>query len=141
MSAVGGWFGDTLLTNGALYRTCRAPRGWLRLRLLNGCNARSPILPQLGDKRLLYVVASDGGLLAEPVKVDELPVWMGERFEVLVDTSDGKPFDLVTLPVSQMGMAIAPLINHSRYCASSRWSFPPPASCWILWSLSRRYRP
>ena len=42
---------------------------------------------------------------------------------MLVDTSDGKPFDLVTLPVSQMGMAIAPLINHSRYCASSRWSF------------------
>lgn len=25
-----------------------------------------------------------------------------------MDTSDGKPFDLVTLPVSQMGMAIAP---------------------------------
>lgn len=33
---------------------------------------------------------------------------MGERFEVLVDISDGKPFDLVTLPVSQMGMAVAP---------------------------------
>ena len=41
-------------------------------------------------------MASDGGLLAEPVKVDELPVLMGERFEVLVDTSDGKPFDLMT---------------------------------------------
>jgi blue copper oxidase len=27
---------------------------------------------------------------------------------VLVDTTDGKPFDLITLPVSQMGMAIAP---------------------------------
>lgn len=26
------------------------------------------------DKRPLYVVASDGGLLAEPVKVDESPV-------------------------------------------------------------------
>ena len=33
---------------------------------------------------------------------------MGERFEVLVDTTDGKPFDLITLPVNQMGMAIAP---------------------------------
>ena len=29
------------------------------------------------------------GLLAEPVKVTELPILMGERFEVLVDTSDG----------------------------------------------------
>ena len=107
MSAAVGWFGDTLLTNGALYPEHASPRGWLRLRLLNGCNARS-LNFATSDKRPLYVVASDGGLLAEPVKVDELPVLMGERFEVLVDTSDGKPFDLVTLPVSQMGMAIAP---------------------------------
>mgnify|MGYP000487128725 CR=1 FL=1 len=47
-------------------------------------------------------------LLPEPVKVSELPVLMGERFEVLVEVNDNKPFDLVTLPVSQMGMAIAP---------------------------------
>jgi blue copper oxidase len=36
--------------------------------------------------------------LPEPVKVNELPMLMGERFEVLVDISDGKSFDLVTLP-------------------------------------------
>ncbi|WP_336218543.1 multicopper oxidase CueO [Citrobacter amalonaticus] len=107
MTAAVGWFGDTLLTNGAIYPQHAAPRGWLRLRLLNGCNARS-LNFATSDKRPLYVVASDGGLLAEPVKVDELPMLMGERFEVLVDISDGKPFDLLTLPVSQMGMAIAP---------------------------------
>ena len=107
MAAAVGWFGDTLLTNGALYPQHAAPRGWLRLRLLNGCNARS-LNFAASDQRPLYVIASDGGLLAEPVKVNELPVLMGERFEVLVDVSDGKPFDLLTLPVSQMGMAIAP---------------------------------
>ena len=107
MTAAVGWFGDTLLTNGALYPEHAAPRGWLRLRLLNGCNARS-LNFSTSDKRPMYVVASDGGLLAEPVKVNELPVLMGERFEVLVDTTDGKPFDLITLPVSQMGMAITP---------------------------------
>jgi len=107
MSAAVGWFGDTLLTNGALYPEHAAPRGWLRLRLLNGCNARS-LNFATSDKRPMYVVASDGGLLAEPVKVNALPVLMGERFEVLVDTTDGKPFDLITLPVNQMGMAIAP---------------------------------
>ena len=32
----------------------------------------------------------------------------GERFEVLVDTSDGKAFDLQTLPVQQMGMMLKP---------------------------------
>lgn len=107
MTAAVGWFGDTLLTNGAIYPQHAAPRGWLRLRLLNGCNARSLNIAA-SDNRPLYVIASDGGLLAEPVKVTELPMLMGERFEVLVDVSDGKVFDLVTLPVGQMGMAIAP---------------------------------
>ncbi|EMC3651218.1 multicopper oxidase CueO [Citrobacter braakii] len=107
MTAAVGWFGDTLLTNGAIYPQHAAPRGWLRLRLLNGCNARSLNIAA-SDNRPLYVIASDGGLLAEPVKVTELPMLMGERFEVLVDVRDGKAFDLVTLPVGQMGMAIAP---------------------------------
>ncbi|MBA4713919.1 MULTISPECIES: multicopper oxidase CueO [Citrobacter] len=107
MTAAVGWFGDTLLTNGAIYPQHAAPRGWLRLRLLNGCNARSLNIAA-SDNRPLYVIASDGGLLAEPVKVTELPMLMGERFEVLVDVSDGNAFDLVTLPVSQMGMAVAP---------------------------------
>lgn len=107
MTAAVGWFGDTLLTNGAIYPQHAAPKGWLRLRLLNGCNARSLNLAA-SDNRPLYVIASDGGLLAEPVKLNELPMLMGERFEVLVDISDGKAFDLVTLPVNQMGMAVAP---------------------------------
>lgn len=107
MSAAVGWFGDTLLCNGAVYPQHSNPRGWLRLRLLNGCNARSLNIAA-SDNRPLYVIASDGGLLAEPVKVTELELLMGERFEVLVDTRDGKPFDIVTLPVKQMGMTVAP---------------------------------
>lgn len=107
MTAAVGWFGDTLLTNGAIYPQHAAPKGWLRLRLLNGCNARSLNIAT-SDNRPLYVIASDGGLLAEPVKVNALPMLMGERFEVLIDISDGKAFELMTLPVSQMGMTIAP---------------------------------
>lgn len=107
MTAAVGWFGDTLLTNGAIHPQHAAPRGWVRLRLLNGCNARS-LKIAASDNRPLYVVGSDGGLLPEPVKLNELPVLMGERFEVLVDTSDGKPFDIVTLPVTQMGMTLPP---------------------------------
>ncbi|EPE7490092.1 multicopper oxidase CueO [Cronobacter universalis] len=107
MTAAVGWFGDTLLCNGAMYPQHTPPKGWLRLRLLNGCNARS-LKIAASDNRPLYVIASDGGLLAEPVKVTELPMLMGERFEVLVDTSDARPFDIVTLPVAQMGMAVAP---------------------------------
>lgn len=107
MSAAVGWFGELMLTNGANYPRHIAPRGWLRLRLLNGCNARSLTLAT-SDGRPLYVIGSDGGLLAEPVKVTQLPLLMGERFDVLVETHNGKPFDLVTLPVTQMGMTLPP---------------------------------
>jgi blue copper oxidase len=107
MSAAVGWFGDTMLTNGAIYPQHAVPRGWLRLRVLNGCNARTLNLTAC-DRRSLYVIASDGGLLAEPVELTELPMMPGERFEIMVDTRDGKEFDLQTLPVRQMGMSLAP---------------------------------
>ncbi|ARJ41115.1 multicopper oxidase [Pantoea alhagi] len=107
MRAAVGWFGNLMLTNGVPYPQQAVPRGWLRLRLLNGCNARTLNLAT-SDKRALYVIASDGGLLAEPVQAETLMLLPGERFEVLVDTSDGKAFDLVTLPVNQMGMTLAP---------------------------------
>ena len=60
MSAAVGWFGDRMFTNGAQYPQHLAPRGWLRLRFLNGCNARSLNLAA-SDNRPLYVIASDGG--------------------------------------------------------------------------------
>lgn len=107
ITATFGWFGDMMLTNGAQYPKHIAPKGWVRLRLLNGCNARSLKLA-LSDGRPMYVIASDGGFLAEPVKVSELEMIMGERFEVLVDLSDGQAVDLISLPVSQMGMGLAP---------------------------------
>jgi blue copper oxidase len=107
MRAAVGWFGDMMLTNGMHYPQHAVPRGWLRLRLLNGCNARS-LHVAASDKRPLYVIASDGGLLAEPVKLDLLPILPGERFEVMIDTSDGNSFDLVTLPTEQMGMTLPP---------------------------------
>jgi len=107
MRAAVGWFGDMMLTNGEQYPQHAVPRGWLRLRLLNGCNARSLDIAT-SDGRALYVIGSDGGLLAEPVSVESLPMLPGERFEVLIDTTDGKAFDVVTRPVTQMGMTLAP---------------------------------
>lgn len=102
-----GYVGNTLLVNGAEYPAATTARGWLRLRILNGSNARTYRLAA-SDGRSLYVVASDGGLLTEPVEVKELPVFAGERYEVLVDARDGQRFDLVTLPVSQLAMALPP---------------------------------
>jgi blue copper oxidase len=97
-----------VLVNGALYPEARTARGWLRLRILNGSNARSYLL-SASDGRSLFVIGSDGGLLNAPVELKQLPIYVGERFEVLVDARDGKSFDLVTLPVaSQPIMRLPP---------------------------------
>jgi blue copper oxidase len=102
-----GYIGDTMLVNGAVHPRAHTARSWLRLRLLNGSNARSYRL-EVADGRSMFVIASDGGLLAEPAEVAELPISPGERYEVLVDARSGDPFDLVSLPVKQMGMALPP---------------------------------
>ncbi len=107
MRAAVGWFGDMMLTNGVRYPQHAVPHGWVRFRMLNGCNARSLNITT-SDKRPLYIIASDGGLLPEPVKVESFSMIPGERFEVMVDTSDQKPFDFITLPVNQMGMTLSP---------------------------------
>ncbi|WP_444929802.1 multicopper oxidase CueO [Microbulbifer sp. SSSA002] len=102
-----GYCGDRLLVNGVINPVVRPPRGWVRFRILDGSNGRNYRLAT-SDKRPLYVIASDGGLLSEPVKVEVLPIAAGERYEVMIDTRDGKPFDLQTLPVPQPIMRLPP---------------------------------
>ena len=107
VAVTNGYVGDMVLVNGARYPEARTARGWVRLRVLNGSNARSYLLAA-SDGRSLYVIASDGGLLESPVELKQLLVHVGERFEVLVDGRAGGAFDLVTLPVSQPIMRLPP---------------------------------
>ena len=107
IAVTNGYVGDVALVNGALYPEARAARGWIRLRILNGSNARGYKLG-VSDNRSFYVIASDGGLLASPVEVKELQIHAGERFEMLVDGRDGRAFDVVALPVGQEIMRLPP---------------------------------
>lgn len=107
IAVTNGYVGDIALVNGALYPEARAARGWIRLRILNGSNARGYKLG-VSDNRSFYVIASDGGLLASPVELKELQISAGERFEMLVDGRDGRAFDVVALPVGQGIMRLPP---------------------------------
>ncbi|MBV9235814.1 MAG: multicopper oxidase CueO [Xanthobacteraceae bacterium] len=107
IAVVNGYVGDVALVNGARYPEAHTGRGWIRFRILNGSNARSYNL-STSDNRSLYVIASDGGLLASPVELKQLLINVGERFEVMVDTRDGRAFDIVTLPVAQDIMRLPP---------------------------------
>jgi blue copper oxidase len=79
-----GYAGDRLLVNGMFGTTWRAPRQWVRLRLLNGCNARILVL-RLSDATPMLQIANEGGLLATPVARSSLALAPGERAEVLVN--------------------------------------------------------
>lgn len=95
-AGVEGWLGDTMTLNGAISPFARVPAGHVRLRLLNGSNARFFIVA-FADGRSFFEIASDGGLLAAPVPLTAMEMAPGERCEIIVDLSDGKPADLLTL--------------------------------------------
>lgn len=79
-----GYMGDRLLVNGAFGPVWQAPRQWVRLRLLNGCNARTLTLRLDGSVPMLQV-ANEGGLLDAPVARTSVVLAPGERAEVLAD--------------------------------------------------------
>jgi FtsP/CotA-like multicopper oxidase with cupredoxin domain len=97
MDMMHGFQGDTLVVNGAIAPVASVPAGIVRLRLLNAANARVFDL-RFSDRRPFFVVAGDGGLLAEPVEMKRLVIGPAERYEVLVDFGDGRSVDLVTAP-------------------------------------------
>jgi cuproxidase len=95
--------GNTIVVNGAIEPVAGVPAGWVRLRLLNGANAQNFDI-RFRDRRVFYVIASDGGFLPRPVPMSRLRISPAERFEALVDFSDGKPAMLETGPDEAMGI-------------------------------------
>ncbi len=85
-----GFLGDTILVNGAISPRMRVQRRRYRFRILNASNARGYAL-QLGDRRPMTQIASDGGLLARPVDRRNIPIHPAERIEVVIDFARYKP--------------------------------------------------
>ena len=81
---INGYAGDRLFVNGVAGAVWQAPAQWVRLRLLNSCNARALTL-QLSDSVPMLQIANEGGFLASPLVRSSITLWPGERAEVLVD--------------------------------------------------------
>ena len=79
-----GLRGEYMIVNGALTPTLDSRAQVIRLRLLNGSNAR---IYNFGfaDNRDFYQIASGGGLLEAPVSMNRLRLAPGERAEILLD--------------------------------------------------------
>ena len=83
-----GFQGERILVNGQFNAIAAVPRGMVRLRFLNGSNARFYTL-HFNDRRAFHLIATDGGLLPQPVEMNYLRMAPAERAEVLVDFSQG----------------------------------------------------
>lgn len=88
MDLMHGFRGDRLIVNGVISPEAKVPAAVVRLRILNGANARNFHL-RFSDNRPLHVFASDGGFTGKPEAVERLTISPGERYEALVDFSTG----------------------------------------------------
>lgn len=79
--------GSVMLVNGVVTPRAVVPRRLVRLRVLNGSNARVYNLGFSDDRPFLHI-ASDGGLLEAPLSTTRVLLAPGERAELLVDMGD-----------------------------------------------------
>jgi blue copper oxidase len=103
MDVMHGFSGNRMLVNGQAGTTAVVPQGIVRLRLLNGSNARIYTL-FFDDMRAMHLVATDGGFLPAPVALDTLRLAPGERAEILVDFSSDKAPVLMSDPDQAYGV-------------------------------------
>jgi len=88
--------GPTAMINGTVNPYFDVTTQRVRLRFLDGANRREWRL-HFSDDLAFTQIASDGGILPEPVKFTHLMLTCAERAEVIVDFKDYKPGSEVTL--------------------------------------------
>ncbi|MDE2844938.1 MAG: multicopper oxidase domain-containing protein, partial [Chloroflexota bacterium] len=77
---------STLTVNGTINPFVEVPEGLVRLRLLNGSQAR--IYRLSVDGAAMTKIASDGGYLASPVVLDQTIIAPGDREEIIVNVGE-----------------------------------------------------
>lgn len=106
MTMMQGRRGNTILVNGTANPLARVPSRMVRLRLVNGSNARIYDL-SFEDKRVFHWIATEGGLLERPVALRSIRLAPGQRAELIVDFSDGRSAGMLTAAdpnMAAMGM-------------------------------------
>ncbi|MBX6722722.1 MAG: multicopper oxidase domain-containing protein [Dactylosporangium sp.] len=84
-----GILGRSIVVNGTLAPYQQVTTERVRLRLLNGSNARVYQFA-FADHRSFALVGTDGGLLAAPVTTDRVLLSPGERAEIVVTVRPGE---------------------------------------------------
>lgn len=91
---------DTLTVNGAINPYLEVPSGLVRLRFVNASQSRFYDLSVLGSD--FVKIASDGGYLNEPLRLDTARLDPGSRHEIIVEVGS----DDVTILDKNMGRVL-----------------------------------
>ncbi|MBI3041787.1 MAG: multicopper oxidase family protein [Betaproteobacteria bacterium] len=106
-----GFLGEEVLVNLTVRPYLDAARRVYRFRILNGSNARGYRLAFAQGDRLLdyYLIGTDGGLLEQPQKVQEVFIGAAQRLDVLLDLREAPGSG----PVFLKSLAFDPMHNES----------------------------
>ena len=98
MTVMHGFMGDRLLINGTVAPFIEVENNLLRLRLLNGSNARNYNFA-IKEGLDMTLIAGDNSFLEKPVSIKSLLLSPAERAEVVIDLRDylGKTVYLIDL--------------------------------------------
>ena len=88
-----GFYYSRLTVNGSIDPYIEVPAGLVRLRLLNGSQARLYKLSVDSGKTI--AIASDGGYLNQPIEMDQITIAPGDRAEIIVDLRDVERLNLL----------------------------------------------
>jgi spore coat protein A len=108
--------GDAILINGKLFPYLDVEPRKYRFRVINGSNGRFLRLA-LADGPALHQIATDQGLMAGPVAIDQVRLAPAERVDVVVDFADHKGRQILVendgLPVLQFRVSAAAISDPS----------------------------
>jgi len=94
-----GWLGNQAIVNGALDARFPVAPGWVRLQLLNACNARGLLLAfRAGDVPVPFsLLGTDGGLLSAPQPLDRVFLHPAERVDLALDARPRRHIEAISL--------------------------------------------
>ncbi len=92
-----GILGPDIVVNGTLAPYLDVTTDKVRLRLLNGSNARAYNFG-FSDNRSFALIGTDGGLLERPARMDRVQLSPGERAEIVVEVRPGERTVLRSYP-------------------------------------------
>jgi FtsP/CotA-like multicopper oxidase with cupredoxin domain len=123
-----GWLGNRALANGRLDAAWMVAPGWVRLQILNACNARGLLLGfqdrNADGKETLapfHLLGTDGGLLAGPRELDRVFLYGGERVDIALDVSSRRALRAVSLEFDARHHAQSAAAAH-RHPARERYA-------------------